>query len=257
MTADEPPASAGAGWDPERYARHAGFVPELGRGLLGWLDPQPGERILDLGCGGGALTMEIGAHGAHVVGVDASEPQVRAARDGGVPAFVGRGEALGFARPFDAVFSNAALHWMKRADAVLAGVAASLRPGGRFVAELGARGNVASVHTALLEALARRGLDPAAADPWYFPSAQEYRAKLLAHAFDVSRLEVFERPTPLPGDLRDWLLTFGQAFLAAVPPPQQQRFLEEVREAVRPRLQSPNGSWVVDYVRLRFRALRR
>jgi SAM-dependent methyltransferase len=244
-------------WDPERYGRHASFVPELGKGVVALLDPQPGERILDLGCGGGVLSLGIGALGAHVVGVDASEAQVKAARAGGVLAFVGRGETLAFARPFDAVFSNAALHWMKGADAVLERVAAALRSGGRFVAELGGRGNVASVHAALRAALSRRGLDPDAADPWYFPSGEEYRAKLLAHGFEVAQLDVFERPTPLPGDVRDWLLTFGQAFLAAVPAPQQEDLLAEVREVVRPRLRAADGSWAVDYVRLRFRALRR
>ncbi len=244
-------------WDPERYARHAAFVPELGRGLLAWLDARPGERILDLGCGGGVLSLEIAAQRARVIGLDASEAQARAALAGGVIAFVGRGETLALARPLDAVFSNAALHWMKQPDAVLERVAGALRPGGRFVAELGARGNVASVHAALREAVSRRGLDPESVDPWYFPSADEYRAKLVAHGFQVSRLEVSERPTPLPGDLREWLLTFGQSFLAAVGPQEQERFLGEVRDAARPRLQTADGSWSADYVRLRFRALRR
>lgn len=244
-------------WDPERYARHASFVPELGRGLLEWLDARPLERVLDLGCGGGVLALEIAAAGARVVGMDSSEPQVRAARAGGVLAYVGRGEQLAFARRFDAVFSNAVLHWMKRPDAVLERVAAALRPGGRFVAEFGGKGNVATVHAALRAALSRRGLDADAADPWYFPSAEEYREKLVGHGFDVSRIELFERPTPLPGDVRDWLLTFGQSFLAALPPAEHEGFLAEVREAVRPRLQSADGGWTVDYVRLRFRALRR
>jgi trans-aconitate methyltransferase len=244
-------------WNPERYARHAAFVPELGRGLLAWLDAQPGERILDLGCGGGVLSLEIAAQGARVIGLDGSEPQVRAARAGGVAAFVARGEAFALARPIDAVFSNAVLHWMKQPDAVLERVAGALRPGGRFVAELGARGNVASVHAALREAVARRGLDPEVVDPWYFPSGDEYRAKLVAHGFEVAQLEVFERPTPLPGDLREWLLIFGQSFLAAVAPPDQEQFLAEVKGAARPRLQAKDGSWSADYVRLRFRALRR
>lgn len=248
---------ASQGWDPERYARHAGFVPELGRGVVTLLDPQPGERILDLGCGDGVLTRELAQAGARVVGVDASLAQVQAASAAGLSAFVGRAEALAFRKPFDAVFSNAALHWIKRPDALLEGVRAALGPGGRFVAELGALGNVASVRGELRAALERRGLDSDAADPWYFPAREEYAAKLAAHGFEVAQLLVFERPTPLPGDLREWLLTFGQAFLAAAPPGEREPLLAEVRERVRDRLQRKGGSWVVDYVRLRFRAVRR
>ena len=243
-------------WDPERYARHAGFVPELARGVVTLLDPQPGERILDLGCGDGVLTRELAQAGARVVGVDASLAQVRAACAAGLAAFVARAEALAVRRPFDAVFSNAALHWIKRPDAVFEGVRAALRPGGRFVAELGARGNVASVRGELRAALERRGLDPDAADPWYFPAREEYAAKLAAHGFEVTQLLVFERPTPLPGDLREWLLTFAQSFLAAAPPAEREPLLAEVSERVRARLQRADGGWVVDYVRLRFRAVR-
>src|SRR4051812_24270218 len=124
-------------WAPDAYLQHAGFVPALGAGVLELLDPQPGERILDLGCGEGSLTQELVARGAVVLGVDSSDAQVAAARARGLDARVMDGEALAFEHEFDAVFSNAALHWMRRPDAVVAGVARALRPGGRFVAELG------------------------------------------------------------------------------------------------------------------------
>ena len=247
---------SGVRWDPERYARHAGFVPELGQGALELLAPRPGEWILDLGCGDGVLTRKIADAGARVVGADMSLAQLRASRAAGLVVFVARGEALALLRRFDAVFSNAALHWMKRPDEVLGCVRDALRPGGRFVAELGAHGNVESVRAELHAALARRGIDPAGFDPWYFPAADEYAARLRAHSFEIEELRAFSRPTPLPGELREWLLTFAQPFLAALAIGEREPLLVELRERLRERLQRADGTWVLDYVRLRFRARR-
>src|SRR5579875_671222 len=157
-------------WLAERYAANAAFVPALGTAALALLAPQPGERILDLGCGDGVLTAKIAAAGA-AVAVDAAPDMVRAARARGLDARVMDGRALAFAGEFDAVFSNAALHWMREADAVLAGVFRALKPGGRFVAEMGGHGNIAAIITALSAVLARRGVDAAALNPFYFPSA--------------------------------------------------------------------------------------
>src|SRR5258705_4093380 len=146
-------------WDPDRYARHARFVSELGTPVVELLAPQPRERILDLGCGDGALTAKLAALGCVVVGIDSSAEQIEAAKALGIDARVGDGEHLGFEGEFDAVFSNAALHWMKRPDVVIAGVWRALRPGGRFVAECGGDGCVAQIQRALVEAAGRRGLD--------------------------------------------------------------------------------------------------
>ena len=157
-------------WDPNRYATSARFVAELGEPLIGLLAPKPGERILDLGCGDGALTEKIVATGATVVGVDASAEMVVAARARGLDARVMDGQSLGFDHEFDAVLSNAALHWMRQPDAVLKGVRRALKPGGRLVAEFGGAGNVASVAEALIEALGRRGIDGRALVPWYYPT---------------------------------------------------------------------------------------
>ena len=242
-------------WDPERYARNARFVADLGAPLLDLLDARPCERILDLGCGDGALTAKIAATGAEVVGVDASAEQIAAARALGLDARVMDGERLAFARDFNAVLSNAALHWMKRPDAVLAGVARALKPGGRFVAEMGGAGNVGSVRAAIGDALRRRGQDPAPYDPWYFPTPDEYRAKLEAAGFRVRQIEPIPRPTPIPGDISAWLETFGESFLAALPEGEHRAALvDEVRTALAPHLRGPGGGWVVDYVRLRFAA---
>jgi trans-aconitate methyltransferase len=154
-------------WDPQTYAKHARFVSDLGSGVVELLGPRAGERILDLGCGDGALTEKLVAAGAEVVAIDASAEQVAGARARGLDARVAGAEALPFAAEFDAVFSNAALHWMRDADAVLVSVHRALRPGGRFVAEMGGAGNVAAIRGALAEALDRRGIDGRALDLLY------------------------------------------------------------------------------------------
>lgn len=242
-------------WDPARYQRNAGFVAVLGEPLLALLAPQPHERILDLGCGDGTLTALIAAR-ASVIGVDASAAQVAAARARGLTAEVVDGARLAFAAEFDAVFSNAALHWMRDPDAVIAGVWRALRPGGRFVAECGGAGNVEAVRRALTATLARHGVDGEAANPWYFPAPEEHRARLERQGFVMISMALFPRPTPLPGSLADWLDTFAESFLATVPPQTRSRVKQEVEDMLRDRLADAAGVWTVDYVRLRFSALK-
>jgi SAM-dependent methyltransferase len=152
------------------------------------------------------------------------------------------------------VFSNAALHWMRRPDEVIVGVARALRPGGRFVGEFGGAGNIVAIKTALFAAMRRRGIDPEPLSPWYYPSAEEYRGRLEAHGFQVRSIALFPRPTPQPGDISGWLETFTGAFLSALPEEARPGFIAEVREALRPALLNADGIWVVDYVRLRFAA---
>jgi SAM-dependent methyltransferase len=241
-------------WDPARYARNARFVSDLGAPLVELLAARPGERVLDLGCGDGALTAKLVEAGCEVVGVDASAPQVEAARSLGLDAHVRDGEALDFDGGFDAVFSNAALHWMRRPERVIAGVWRALVPGGRFVAEFGGAGCVAKIRVALERALARRGLDAAALSPWYFPAEAEYRALLEARGFVVDSIALFPRPTPLPGDVVGWLETFAESFTRPLPPDERPGFLAEVRDALRPELCDAEGRWTADYVRLRFAA---
>src|SRR5580698_7637076 len=144
-------------WNPTVYAEVGAFVPSLGAGVLEWLDPKPGERILDLGCGDGQLTAKITASGAEVVGIDASPAMVEGALSKGIDARIGNAEALPFRSEFDAVFSNAVLHWVRDQDAMIAGVKRALKPGGRFVAEMGGHGNVAAIHVALIAVLERHG----------------------------------------------------------------------------------------------------
>jgi SAM-dependent methyltransferase len=218
------------------------------------LRPQPGERILDLGCGDGALTEKLVALGCQVVGVDSSPEQVAAARARGLEAYVMDGQRLTFTNAFDAVFSNAVLHWMKRADDVIAGVRRALKPGGRFVAECGGAGNIRRIETALHTVLRRRGIDAAVLNPWYYPTPEEYTRRLEAGGFRVNSIALIPRPTPLPGDISDWLDTFAESFLSAVRPGERAAVIDEIRELLRPDLCDAQGRWTADYVRLRFAA---
>ena len=249
----------GQHWRPEQYRRYAPYVPELGRGLIDLLDPQPGERILDLGCGDGTLTSRLAARGCTVVGVDRSAAFVAEARQRGVAARVADARRLmeaGFAAgSIDGVFSNAVLHWIREPEPVIAGVRHLLRAGGRFVAEFGGAGNIATVRGALRAAFRRRGLDPAARDPWYFPAPESYRALLEAGGFTVPHVERFERPTPVPGTLADWLALFAPAWVADLDADNRNEIVAEVSAAAAPRLRDATGAWTLDYVRLRVRAV--
>ncbi|HET8924223.1 MAG TPA: class I SAM-dependent methyltransferase [Candidatus Acidoferrum sp.] len=241
-------------WDPERYSRNARFVADLGAPVVELLAPRTGERILDLGCGDGVLTAKLVAMGCEVVGVDGSAAQVEAARKLVLDARAMDGEHLSFESEFDAVFSNAALHWMRNPDAVLAGVWRALRPNGRFVAEFGGYGCVEKIKRALVNALNRRGIDGEAATPWYFPTVEEYSQRLTTARFSINYIALIPRPTPLPGDVTGWLETFAESFTACLPPSERPAYIAEVRDALRAELCDANGKWTADYVRLRFAA---
>ncbi|MBM3486747.1 MAG: methyltransferase domain-containing protein [Alphaproteobacteria bacterium] len=250
------PGSVGQRWFADRYAKNARFVADLAMPMVDLLAPAAGERILDLGCGDGALSEAIAARGGRVVAVDSSPDQVQAALRRGLDAHLVDGERLSFAAEFDAVFSNAALHWMKNLDAALAGVGRALVPGGRFVAEMGGAGNVATIERALRAALARRGIDGAAASPWIFPEPADLGARLARAGFAVRSLVRIERPTPLPGPLADWLDTFGESFLFNAAPEERAAIVAEVVDEARATLLAADGRWIADYVRLRFVAVR-
>ncbi len=237
-------------WDPNEYARNARFVAELGVPLVDLLAPAPGERVLDLGCGDGVLSLELQARGASVVGVDGSPEQVAAALAAGVDARLARAEELPFDGEFDAVFSNAVLHWVKDAAGAARSMYRALVPGGRLVAELGAAGNVQTLQAALHAALLRRALDPARHDPWYFPTAAEYAAVLTAAGFEVAGAEAFARPTPLPTGVSGWLVAFAGSFLSGLTEQERDAVVAEVEAATAPTLLQ-DGVWTADYVRLR------
>lgn len=242
-------------WDSQRYATAGAFVPVLGLPVVDLLTPLPGERILDLGCGNGDLAAKIAAAGATVVAVDAAPDLVAASRARGLDARQADGQNLAFDREFDAVFSNAALHWMKDADAVIAGVRRALKPGGRFVAEMGGHNNVAAVVVALSAVLARRGIDGRAHNPWYFPSAEAYAAKLEAAGFQVDDIAIIPRPTYIAAGIAPWLDAFCEPFLKALPESERVAARGETVELLRPVLVAEDGRWIADYVRLRFKAV--
>lgn len=244
-------------WSPERYARTARFVSDRAGAVLEWLDARPGEAILDLGCGDGVLTQALAAKGVAVIGVDADPAMVAATAALGPEARVLDARDLDYDATFDAVFSNAALHWVREADTVIGGVARALKPGGRFVGEFGGVGNVKAVIAALSEALAGRGIAIAETGPWYFPTDGQYGERLEAHGFLVDRIGLFPRPTPLPGPLEDWLDNFGESFLSLVPEAERDALKRQVADIARPALCDADGTWTVDYVRLRFAAHRR
>ncbi len=238
-------------WSAEGYDRHARFVSNLGGDVLALLAPKPGERILDLGCGDGQLTEEIANSGADVLGIDLSENLLDVARAKGLNVQALDGHELSFDGEFDAVFSNAALHWMTDPKRVIEGIYRSLKPGGRFAAEFGGHGNVAAIITAMRAVGKQYGGDIDLAGPWFFPTSDEYRGLLESVGFIVDKIGLFPRPTPLPTGIEGWLQTFRKPFFDQFPEPQRGKVIEGVADLLRPSLCDNTGQWTADYVRLR------
>lgn len=241
-------------WSPTDYATHAAFVPALAAPVLELLAPRPGEWILDLGCGDGVLTEKIVAAGAQVVGIDASADMVAAARARGIDAHVADGQALDFKGEFDAVFSNAVLHWMLDPEGVARGVFRALRPGGRFVGEMGGEGNIATLRAGLRAELTERGYDLPAEDPQFYASVAEFTRIYDAVGFSEIDARIIPRETDLPNGVVPWVLTFRAGWLdvAGVPDEEREAVAQAVERRLEPQLRRPDGSWFADYVRLRF-----
>jgi SAM-dependent methyltransferase len=241
-------------WDATDYATNARFVSDLGEPVLDLLDPQPGERVLDLGCGDGALTTRLVERGAIVVGVDASPDLLAAARARDLDARLMDVRALTFADEFDAVFTNAVLHWIPVLEPVLVGVHRALRPRGRFVGEFGGHGCLAAITTSLRAVAARRGVEIEL--PWHFPTPEDFEGRLASAGFEIVNVRLVPRPTALPSGMAAWLRTFAGWAFERLPGEEREAAFAETVELLRPSLCDSRGRWTADYTRLRFAARR-
>lgn len=243
-------------WDSALYEDRHSFVWKDGQPLIDLLEPKLGDRVLDLGCGTGHLTAQIAARGADATGLDSSASMIAQARQN-FPRLrfaLDDARAFRFEVPFNAVFSNAALHWIPEAEKVIASVRENLAPGGRFVLEMGGEGNIQSLVSALDAVLRKGGFR--ARNPWYFPSAAEYTALLEKHGFEVEALWTFDRPSQLEHPekgLREWLEMFAGVWFEGVPRQRRSKIETEIEARLRPTL-FRDGHWWLDYRRLRLAA---
>ncbi len=244
-------------WNAAEYAKHAAFVPTLAHEVLSLLAPRPGEVILDLGCGDGELTHKLQQQGCEVTGIDASPGMVERASSRGLHVYVMDGHKLPFQNQFDAVFSNAALHWLTQPEQVLEGVHRALKANGRFVAEFGAQGNIAALLQAMREVFAENPDFGRFRMPWFFPSAEEYAALLELAGFRVDYIESIPRPTPLKSGVEKWLEIFAAGITTHLNPQQKRLFMGNVQDKLVSVLYSEQDGWVADYVRLRFAATKK
>jgi trans-aconitate methyltransferase len=248
-------------WNAELYDDKHSFVSQYGESVLELLAIKPGEQILDLGCGTGHLTKQIKDHGAEVTGIDASAEMIEKAEKEfpDVSFSVADGANFHFNRSFDAVFSNAALHWMHKADGVIKCVYDSLKPGGRFVAEMGGKGNMSYIIAATQQVLAKHGYKKLGERKlWYFPSLGEYTSKLETRGFRVTYAIHFDRPTLLQDGrvgVSKWLSMFGDTFFEGIPANELEQILNEITDILEP-VYNDNGQWYADYKRLRFIAIK-
>ena len=247
-------------WDAGLYDDKHSFVWKLAAGVLELLNAQSGELILDLGCGTGHLTAKLSETGAQVVGIDRSAEMIRQAKEK-YPSLrfeVMDAREISLDGSFDAVFSNATLHWIKEPERAIAGIRNALRPGGRFVAEFGGKGNTGELIKAIHSSWLKLRIAGSAPNPWYYPSIPEYAGLLEKHGFDVIHASLFERPTPLDDGvrgLRNWLEMFGGSFVEGLPDVTRESLLTEIERELRPKL-FHDDHWVMDYRRLRVVAKR-
>ena len=242
-------------WVAADYAKHAAFVPALGAPVVALLDPQPDERILDLGCGDGVLTEKLVAAGASVLGVDSEADMLDAARARGLDVRQLDGQALDFTAEFDAVFTNAALHWMPDQAAVANGVFRALKPGGRYVGECGGFGNIAKLRAGIKAVAVERGYT-VPPETQVYQTAEAFTAVLETAGFTMIDAKLIPRATPLATGITGWLKTFRSGFLdtIGIAPADQDEFAHAVEAHLAPILRDEQGNWVADYVRLRFSA---
>ncbi|MBU7584112.1 MAG: methyltransferase domain-containing protein [Nostoc sp. TH1S01] len=248
-------------WNALLYEDKHAFVWQYGEDLLQWLNSKPGELILDLGCGTGQLSAKIAESGAEVIGIDSAATMIEKARQNypNLRFEVADARNLQIDKLFDAVFSNATLHWIKEADAAIASIYQALKPGGRFVAEFGGKGNVESIVQALYVACEKIGLsNPQVFNPWYFPSIGEYSNLLEQQGFEVTQAILFTRPTFLAdgeAGIKNWLEMFASAFLAKLSDAEKVEVIRYVEDYLQPTLYRDHA-WTADYRRIRILAIK-
>ena len=240
-------------WNADQYNRHGDFVSALALPVVDLLAPGSGERILDLGCGDGTLAVEIARSGAQVVAVDLSESMVAKTKEKGIEAYVMSATDLPFESEFDAIFSNAVLHWVKEPEVAIAKIHRALKPGGRLIAEFGGAGNIRHLTEAMQTVFDRHEAFGEFRNPWYFPEPEAYQALLEAGGFAVEAIELIPRPTKID-HIFNWLATFANGITDHLTADQQAQFREEIKIILEPKIHFEREGWVADYVRLRFRA---
>ncbi len=241
-------------WDADLYENKHAFVWEHGQYLLKLLNPKPGESILDIGCGTGQLTAKIAQTGCEITGIDHASSMIEKAKQNYPHLFFNVADARTFQvdQPVDAVFSNAVLHWIKEANEAIASIYQALKPGGRFVAEFGGKGNIQAIAQALNSALEAIAISAPARNPWYFPSIGEYATLLEQQGFHVTYATLYARPTLLAekeAGMANWIKMFADAFFVGLSANQQMQIIRTVEEQLKPTLYQ-QGTWTADYQRI-------
>jgi len=242
-------------WNPETYNKHTHFVSALALPVVDLLDPQKGEKILDVGCGEGTLAVEIERRGAKVIGIDMSQEMVDFSQAKGLEAYVGTVTDLPYIAQFDGVFSNAVLHWVKDAKSAVQNIAKVLKSGARFVCEFGGEGNAYHLVSAMEEVFANHPEFGDFDNPWYFPSVEAYKVLLESEGFSVEYIEIIPRPTPMD-DISNWLDIFANGVTSHLSQEQFIVFKQETTEILRSKIYSEKEGWMLDYMRLRVRAVK-
>ncbi|MFA5501789.1 MAG: class I SAM-dependent methyltransferase [Sulfurovaceae bacterium] len=240
-------------WNADKYNKHADFVSNLAFPVVDLLHPQESEKVLDLGCGDGTLAVEIEKFNTKVIAVDLSEDMVEKTKAKGIEAYVMSATELPFENEFDAVFSNAVLHWVKEPETAIKKISQALKAEGRFIAEFGGYGNIKYLTDAMQKVFGRHEEYGEFNNPWYFPKDEDHKEMLEANGFKVEYIELIPRPTKID-DISNWLDIFANGIVSHLTEEQQNQFKEEVRDILKPKIYSEKDGWVADYVRLRLKA---
>ena len=240
-------------WNANKYNKHADFVSKLATPVVELLNPQKDEKILDLGCGDGTLAFDMQKFGSKVIAVDLSKDMVEKTKEKGIEAYVISATQLNFTDKFDAVFSNAVLHWIKEPKAAIDKIFNSLKDDGRFIAEFGGYGNIKYLTDAMQKVFDNHKEYGIFNNPWYFPKVEDYKKLLKDSGFKVEYIELIPRPTSID-DISNWLDIFANGIISHLSDSQQSDFKDEVREILKPKIYTKKDGWVADYVRLRLKA---